>query len=168
MFPVRAYNCKSHHDMRRNEKEITDITEIEAIISSADVCRIAMANDNIPYIVTLNFGYVGGAEKRLYFHCAREGRKLEMIGKNNYVCFEFDTDHNLYKGKTACDYGMKYRSVVGYGKMAVISDDHEKRVGLDAIMSHYSNDKDFSFRQVSIDKMLLLRLGILTMTGKKG
>ena len=154
--------------MRRNEKEITDIIEIEAVISSADVCRIAMANDNIPYMVTMNFGYVSGVEKRLYFHCAREGRKLEMIRKNNYVCFEFDTNHNLYKNTTACDFGMNYRSVVGYGKMIVITDDQEKRAGLDAIMSQYSKEKDYTFRQTSLDKMLLLRLDVLTMTGKKG
>lgn len=153
--------------MRRNEKEITDITEIESVISSSDVCRIAMANDNIPYIVTMNFGYVGGAEKILYFHCAKEGRKLEMIRKNNYVCFEIDTDHNLYKGKAACDYSMKYRSVVGYGTITVIADDNEKIAGLDAIMTHYSNEKDFKYRKASVDKMCLLRLNILTMTGKR-
>jgi nitroimidazol reductase NimA-like FMN-containing flavoprotein (pyridoxamine 5'-phosphate oxidase superfamily) len=154
--------------MRRNEKEITDIIEIEAVISSADVCRIALANDNIPYMVTMNFGYVGGVNKKLYFHCARQGRKLEMIRKNNYVCFEFDTDHNLHKDTTVCDFGMNYRSVVGYGKITIITDDHEKRVGLDAIMSQYSKEQDFSYRQTSLDKMLLLRLDILTMTGKKG
>lgn len=154
--------------MRRNEKEITDIIEIEAVISSADVCRIALANDNIPYMVTMNFGYVGGVVKKLYFHCARQGRKLEMIRKNNFVCFEFDIDHNLIKDATACDFGMNFRSVVGYGKMTFITDDHEKRVGLDAIMSQYSKGQDFSYRQTSLDKMLLLRLDILTMTGKKG
>ena len=48
----------------------------------------------------MNFGYVGGIEKRLYFHCANEGRKLDMIGKNNYVCFEMDSDHRLIEGKS--------------------------------------------------------------------
>jgi nitroimidazol reductase NimA-like FMN-containing flavoprotein (pyridoxamine 5'-phosphate oxidase superfamily) len=153
--------------MRRKEREITDIREIEAVISSSDVCRIAFANDNVPYIVTLNFGYEGGGDKKLYFHCAREGRKLEMIRRNNYVCFEFDIDHDLYKGKTACDFGMRYRSVVGYGRMIIIIDDDEKEQGLDSIMSHYTEGKDFSYEQPALDKMLLLRLDILEMKGKK-
>jgi len=153
--------------MRRKEREITDIKEIEAVIFSADVCRIAFANDNVPYIVTMNFGYEGGDDKKLYFHCAREGRKLKMIRQNNYVCFEFDTDHDLYKDKTACDFGMRYRSVVGYGRVTIITDDDEKKKGLDFIMSHYSEGKEFSYKQTSLDKMLLLRLDILEMNGKK-
>jgi nitroimidazol reductase NimA-like FMN-containing flavoprotein (pyridoxamine 5'-phosphate oxidase superfamily) len=53
--------------MRRKEREITGIDEIEAIISRCDVCRIALADDNLPYIVTMNFGYSGGAEKKVFF-----------------------------------------------------------------------------------------------------
>jgi nitroimidazol reductase NimA-like FMN-containing flavoprotein (pyridoxamine 5'-phosphate oxidase superfamily) len=154
--------------MRRNEKEITDIMELEAVILSSDVCRIAFANDNTPYIVTMNFGFMGGDEKKLYFHCAREGRKLEMIKKNSYVCFEFDNDHNLYKGEIACDWGMHYRSVVGYGRMIIITDHDEKKLGINSIMSQYSKGKDFSYRQSDLDSVLLLRLDILEMTGKKG
>jgi nitroimidazol reductase NimA-like FMN-containing flavoprotein (pyridoxamine 5'-phosphate oxidase superfamily) len=115
----------------------------------------------------MNFGYVGGDDKKLYFHCATEGRKLEMIRKNSFVCFEFDTDHNLYKGPNACDYGMHYRSVVGYGKMTIITDDNEKRLGLDSVMSQYSKGKEFSYKQHDLERMLLLRLDILEMTGKK-
>ncbi len=152
--------------MRRSEREITDIREIEAVISSADVCRIALANDNVPYIVTMNFGYKGGKHKKLYFHCAREGRKLEMIRKNNYVCFEFDIDHDLHKGKTACDFGMRYRSVIGYGRMTIITGDDEKKKGLDSIMLHYAEEKDFSYQRTSLARMLLLRLDILEMNGK--
>jgi nitroimidazol reductase NimA-like FMN-containing flavoprotein (pyridoxamine 5'-phosphate oxidase superfamily) len=153
--------------MRRREREITDIREIEAVISSADVCRIALANDNVPYIVTMNFGYKGGEHKMLYFHCAREGWKLEMIRKNNYVCFEFDIDHDLHKGKTACDFGMRYRSVIGYGRITIITRDDEKKQGLASIMMHYAEEKDFTYERSALDRMLLLRLDILEMTGKK-
>ena len=153
--------------MRRKEKEITNIEEIESIISHADVCRIAFADGNDPYIVTLNFGYSGGNEKKIYFHCADEGKKLEMIRKNNYVCFEMDTDHNLHTGRNACDYGMSYRSVVGWGRISVLTDDKEKKTGLDSIMSHYSQEKSFSYNQSTLDRTLLLRLDILKVSGKK-
>jgi len=99
--------------MRKQEREITDIAEIEAVINRADVCRIALADGNIPYIVTMNFGYSGGHHRKLYFHCAREGRKLDMIRKNNYACFEMDIDHQIVKSDKACDLSMKYKSVVG-------------------------------------------------------
>ena len=71
--------------MRKKEREITDIAEIEAIIFSADVCHIAFADCNMPYLVAMNFGYCGGDDKRLFFHCALEGKKIELMKKNNYV-----------------------------------------------------------------------------------
>lgn len=153
--------------MRRKEKEIKDISEIEDVISSSDVCRIAFANDNVPYIVTMNFGYSGGDNKKLYFHCARDGKKLEMIKKNNYVCFEFDTDHDLLGGKTACGFGMSYRSVVGWGKIEIIAEDEEKKKGLNHLMSHYSDRDDFLYEKEILDKVTVLRLDIAEMKGKK-
>jgi len=153
--------------MRKKEREIKDISEIEDVISSSDVCRIAFANDNVPYIVTMNFGYSGGDNKKLYFHCAREGKKLEMIKKNNYVCFEFDTDHDLHEGKTACGFGMSYRSVVGWGKIEIITDDEGKKQGLNHLMSHYSDRDDFSYEKEILDKTIVLRLDIAGMRGKK-
>ena len=85
--------------MRRHDSAVTEITDIESIISCSDVCRIAFADNDIPYIVTMNFGYTGGENPCLYFHCAPEGRKIELIGKNNYVCFEMDTDQI---GRASC------------------------------------------------------------------
>ena len=40
---------------------------IEEIIQKADVCRIAIANDNIPYIVTMNFGYTDDSRTKIIF-----------------------------------------------------------------------------------------------------
>ena len=74
--------------MRRNDREVSDSEMIEEIMKKADVCRIALASDNIPYIVTMNFGYTNDPDQLLFFHCANEGRKLEMIRRNKYVCFE--------------------------------------------------------------------------------
>ena len=153
--------------MRRNDREITDIKDIESIISHADVCRLGLADNNIPYIVTLNFGYSGGSDKKLFFHCAKEGRKLDMIRKNNYVCFEMDADHLLTEGKECCDYSMKFSSVVGWGYIFILSGDEEKREGYNSIMKQYTNRTDFSYNPKVFDKTVILRLDIIEMTGKK-
>ncbi|HOW10519.1 MAG TPA: pyridoxamine 5'-phosphate oxidase family protein [Bacteroidales bacterium] len=153
--------------MRRSEREITDQKEIEQIFESADVCRIAFADNNVPYIVTMNFGFSGFHSPALYFHCAGEGKKLEMIRKNNHVCFEMDTDHELCEGHGACDFGMKYRSVVGWGRMRIITDEQEKIKGLDHIMSHYSGKTGFSYDRSTLARMLVLKLEISRMTGKR-
>jgi len=153
--------------MRKREREITDIIDIESIINESDVCRIGLTDCNIPYIVTMNFGYSGGEQKRLFFHCANEGRKLDMIRKNNYVCFEMDTDHGLKKGREACDFSMGYRSVIGYGFISIVSDENEKLTGLRHIMAHYTDREDLTFRTDSVSRTTILRLDIKEMTGKK-
>lgn len=152
--------------MRRSEKEVAGIEKIEEIIMASDVCRIAIANDNLPYIVTMNFGYKNINGGKIYFHCSREGHKLEMIRKNNYVCFEFDTAHRLTTGTKGCDYTMCYRSVVGWGFVSIISDDKEKKEGLDSIMEHYTGRNDFCYRLHDFERTIVLRLDIAEMTGK--
>ena len=153
--------------MRRKERELTDISEIESIIRASDVCRIAFANDNVPYIVTMNFGYVGGKNQCLYFHCAPDGRKLLMIRRNNYVCFEMDTHHVIFKGDKGCEWGMNYSSIVGYGKIFVVDNSKEKLAGLGHIMDHYGGSGVYSYDENVLTRTTILRLEISEITGKR-
>ena len=149
--------------MRRKEKEITDKNEIESIIRKSMVCRLGLADDGAPYVVPLCFGYDNGA---LFFHSAKEGRKIEILTKNNQVCFEFDIDPEVKSGKTACAWGMKYRSVIGFGKAVFIEDPEERRKALDVIMRQYA-DGDFEYSEKSFEKALVIKVEIESMTGKK-
>ena len=105
--------------MRQKDKEVADITEIENIICKASVCRLGLCENEHPYIVPLCFGYKNNA---LYFHSAPDGRKLDMLKKNNNVCFEIDIDNDLVKAEKACDCVMKYISVIGFVKVELIDD----------------------------------------------
>ena len=153
--------------MRKNEREIKDRSELDGVISRSDVCRLAFADNNIPYIVTMNFGYLAGENSRLYFHCASEGRKIDLIKKNNLVCFEMDTDHMIVTGARPCDYGMKYSSIVGWGRISIVDSENEKREGLDAIMRHISQEKAFTYNEEVFNRTTVLRLEILELTGKR-
>jgi len=153
--------------MRRKDREITDIESIELIVSNSDTCSVAFADNNIPYIVVMNYGYSGGEHPCLWFHCANEGRKLEMIKKNNFVCFQMDTDHKLYGGEKGCDWGMNFSSVVGYGNISIISDSDSRKKGLDCIMKHYGGDQIFTYDEKVMARTTILRLDITEMTGKK-
>lgn len=153
--------------MRRKERKITDIKVIDSIFACADVCRVAFADNNTPYIVTMNFGYLRGEKPVLYFHCAHEGRKMEMMKKNNYVCFQMDTGHLLYKGSKACGWGMKYKSVVGYGNISIVTDENERKKGLDLLMDHYSGDGVYDYIEKQLTRTTILKLEISEMTGKQ-
>jgi len=149
--------------MRRKDKEIKDKQEIEEIIARAKICRLAMSRDDQPYVVPLNFGY---AEGRVYIHCAKEGRKLEMIAANDRVCFEVDLDHELISGPTACKYGFRYRSVIGFGRAFLVEDPGEKELGLKTIMAHYSQD-EFHFTAQDLEKVAVIRVDLTFLSGKK-
>ena len=94
-------------------RKITDIEEIEGIINKAIVCHIGLVDDKEPYVVPVSFGYERNA---LYLHGNLKGRKVELIKKNNRVCFEMEVDLELKKAEEACDWAMKYMSVIGVGK----------------------------------------------------
>jgi nitroimidazol reductase NimA-like FMN-containing flavoprotein (pyridoxamine 5'-phosphate oxidase superfamily) len=115
----------------------------------------------------MNFGYTGGNEKRFFFHCANEGRKLDMMEKNNYVCFELDTAHHVYGGNEACDWGTNYRSVVGYGYIRKSANDEEKKFGLDRIMEHYGAKGPFEYNLKIFERTTVLILEVTEMTGKE-
>jgi uncharacterized protein len=153
--------------MRRTDREISETDQIEDIIFKADVCRIALANDSLPYIVTMNFGYVNDSEQMFFFHCANEGKKLDMIRKNNYVCFELDIDHQLFRGTRSCDWGMRFTSIVGYGNIEIVNDKEKKIRGLNSIMNHYGGNGEYSYNEKVLEQTTVLCLKILEITGKK-
>ena len=129
--------------MRRTDREVKDAEGILQIIESCKVCRIGMMDGEKIYIVPVNFGYIYEDEKLvLYFHGAREGKKLELIQKNPAVGIELDGAHELVTGKTACEYSYHYASLVGNGRAQIVTEPEEKLMALALIMKHQTG-KEF-------------------------
>lgn len=149
--------------MRREEKEITDIAEIEKVIKKATCCRIGLVDEDEPYVVPVCFGYERNA---IYFHGALEGRKAELIKKNNKVCFEIDTDVAVVKSEKPCGWTMKYKSVIGMGRVSILENDEEKTQALKLIMKQYS-EGEFSFSNSVLDSALVVKVNIESITGKQ-
>ncbi len=149
--------------MRRQEREITDKKEIEAIIQQALVCRLAMVDGDTPYVVPLCFGY---ADRTLYFHSASEGKKLEILKKNNRVCFEFDIDQSLKMSEKPCAWSMTYKSVLGFGRAYFLTDFEAKGKALEIIMRNYTADS-FEYPKSAVDEISVIKVEIEHMTGKQ-
>ena len=149
--------------MRRKEKEITAPEEIEKILMESRVCRLAMVDGDKPYIVPMNFGYSKGC---LFFHSAKQGRKIELMKKNPNICFEVDELIKLKKASLACDWGVDFKSVIGSGKVVFLEDLKEKIHALNMIMSQYS-DRKFEYTEEMIEETLVIKVVIDEMTGKQ-
>ena len=153
--------------MRRNDREIIDRNEIVDIIKKCDVCRLAFFDDEFPYIVPMNFGFdYQNGEIILFFHCASEGKKLEVIKANNHVCFEMDCSHKLIEGKLACDYTMEFESVIGNGMIETI-ENNNKIQALTVIMQKYSDSHDFEFEEKYVNAVTVLKLSVKNITAKR-
>jgi nitroimidazol reductase NimA-like FMN-containing flavoprotein (pyridoxamine 5'-phosphate oxidase superfamily) len=149
--------------MRRTDKEITDRAEIEYIIQRSVVCRLGLLDENRPYIVPLCFGYT---DNTLYFHSANQGRKIDILKKNNTVCFEFDIDCEPIKADNPCEWGMKYKSVLGFGKAYFVDGFEAKCAAMDIIMQQYS-DGTFDYPKTKEKNTAVIRVEIEHMTGKQ-
>ncbi len=149
--------------MRKKEKEITAYEAIESIIQRSLVCRLALSEDRRPYIMPLCFGY---QNHNLYLHCAPAIKKIDILRKNNQVCFEFDIDQEMVKADQACKFDMKYRSVIGFGNASLVEDPASKQKALDFIMQHYAG-QSYTFPDDILSKTGIIKVQIESISGKK-
>ena len=150
--------------MRRHELEITEAEELEALIWRAQICRIGLSENDNPYIVPMNFGY---KDNCLFFHCAADGKKLDIIRHNQKVCFEMDTDYEIVKPEERpCRWSAKYRSVIGFGTAFIIDDLYEKSTAMNNIAEHYGSSR-FDFSEEELVNVCIIKVQIESITGKK-
>ena len=158
----------TQYHMRRAEREITDRAKLVEILRAGSYAVLSMCRDDEPYIVTLNFGYDVGKEA-LYFHCAREGLKLDFIRCNPRVCGTVIEDRGYIQGECA----WAYRTVVFRGEMHVVEVLAEKKHAMDVMLNHYEDSPDLvrqkQLRKDTVyDRLGILRLDLQEMSGKQG
>lgn len=152
--------------MRRKDREITDFNEIMSIIDKCDTCRLALFDEDFPYIIPLNFGTdICNGQLYVYFHCANTGKKLDLIRKNNKATFEMDCEHNiiLYAERMSCTMG--YASVIGHGTIEFV-DAENKFKALKIIMRHYHHE-EFKFDLDMMKITTVFRLKVSDLVGKR-
>ncbi len=148
--------------MRRKDKEVMDPQKLEAIIERALVLRIALFDECYPYLVPVNFGYRNG---KFYFHSASEGKKLDLIKRDNRICFETEADVALMKGDVPCKWSTRYASIIGFGRAHFIQDVEEKRKGLEIIFQHYAAGP-LDVPNSSLAQIAVVEIEVESMTAK--
>ena len=123
--------------MRKLNKKITDPQVIVHLLETCHTGRLGtVGRDGRPMVKPLNFAYHEGI---IYFHCAKEGEKLDDIRGDNRVCFEVDLPVAYVKGtmENPCRAEYLYRSVIARGRAIIVEDRAERLLALDALMSKY-------------------------------
>ena len=155
--------------MRRADREITGIPEKLALVEQCKVCRLGLCADDEPYIIPLNYGYTFVNDTlTLYFHSALEGRKLDIIRRNNRVCFEIDSEHKLVEADTACGHGFSFASIIGFGIIELISAAEEKTFALNILMKHQTGqDIQYTYTEAQLNAVCVYKMKADKFTGKK-
>ena len=153
--------------MRRQDREVTDLSEIRQILDKAQVLHLAMIDGGKPYVVPLHYGYTLEEGRLTFFlHSAKEGRKLDVLQKNGAVAFVLETDVSMISGgELACKYGSAYASVMGDGQAALLADSAEKAKALQILMNTQTG-RDFVITPAMAESVAVIRVEVETFSAK--
>ena len=154
--------------MRRKDREVTDINEIEKILLQCKTCHVAMVEDGVPYVVPLSYGYriLNDNLLELYFHSALQGKKLNILRKNNRVCFEITYEGQPKHADAPCKFGLYFASVIGYGDTVFIDDTDKKSETL-SIMFRHQTGTDVIFTAEQCENVSVFKIISSDFAGKR-
>ena len=143
--------------MRRTEREITDVDFMHQVLNDAQEIYIAMNAEGAPYVLPVNHVFHDGC---IFFHCALEGRKLDLLKADSRIAFSTAVDIAVDKTTT------RYRSVCGTGIAELVDDPERKNEILKVIAARFKAPCVFpvSPQKFAITGMVCIR--IATLTGK--
>lgn len=145
--------------MRRHDREITDYHAMLAVVAQCDCCRIGFSEPDGAYIVPLNFGFEDqDGTLTLYFHGAKEGKKLTLLAAQNAVGFEMDCKHALIEGTDACTYSFAYESVIGKGTLSLLDSPAGKQRALRLLLSHYTDRPLGEIPEAALNSCAVMKL----------
>lgn len=154
------------HQMRRKEKAITDPEEMASVLREAKHVTVAMSLNDEPYLVTLSHVY-DDRGRCIYFHCAREGKKIEILRSNNRVWGQGLIDGGYQQG--SCDHFFKTTQF--YGRVTFVEDLEEKGYALKLMIKKLDENPEKVIKEQitsdSLRRALIGRIDISFMSGKK-
>lgn len=149
-------------EMRRKDKMKTNEEAVQILTECTNGVLSVNGDDGYPYGVPVSYVYRDG---KIYFHCAGEGHKLDAIRKDPKVSFSVVGADNINPGK----FTTSYKSVICFGKAAVIDSDERKQEILEYILEKYSSDfmeGGLKYIKTMWEKTFVVEISIEHMTGK--
>ena len=144
---------------------IKDRKEINNIIRSCKTCYLALSDNDVPYVLPMNFALDGD---HIILHSAQEGRMWDTVKKNPKVCINWTLGEDLawQNVKVGCSYRVKSKSVIVEGEAEIVEDYDEKYRLMEVFMTQYS-DRDFKFGKPSVVNVGILKVKIEKITDKE-
>ena len=122
--------------IRRQDRAITDDAWIAYFLGKAEYGVFATCKDGQPFTVARNFAY-DPQKHVIYFHGARKGRTFENVGDGRAVNLNVSEMGEWIVADRAMNFGVKYKGVVVFGRLTVVEDADEAKLGLQLLMDKY-------------------------------
>lgn len=154
--------------MRRKDRELNDREALRSLLERGQVCHLALADGDAPYVVPMNYGFLMQEDGALalYFHSARAGKKLELLREHPHAGFAVSLSGALITGDRACDWSMTYASILGKGILTEVADEEERERGVTLLMRHHGRTEDFTYDPRVMARTVILKLAVSSYTGK--
>ena len=143
--------------MRRTEREVLDPQFMHQVLQDAQELYIAMNSGVAPYVIPVNYVFHNGC---IFFHCALEGRKLDLLKADSRVGFSTAVDIQVEKTTT------RYRSVCGCGTAELVNDPDQKNEVLKAFAARYKAPCIFPISEEKFAHTGVICIHIEQLTGK--
>ncbi|MCK4278961.1 MAG: pyridoxamine 5'-phosphate oxidase family protein [Candidatus Thorarchaeota archaeon] len=153
-------------EIRRRERAITERNEMVEILESVKYVTIAMCADSMPYLVTLSHGY--DRERHcIYFHCAKEGKKIGILNSNSIVWGQALLDKGYVQGD--CDHF--FATVQFKGRVtfidSLVEKKHALRVMIECLEDNPSKVIAAKIKDSAVQELGIGRIDIEYLSGKK-
>ncbi|MBR5337754.1 MAG: pyridoxamine 5'-phosphate oxidase family protein [Lachnospiraceae bacterium] len=155
--------------MTKRETEITEQIEIVHILDSCKYLHLGVSVNDLPYVVTLNYGYEWDEDGHLvlYLHTSRKAHLLDIISKNYNCAFSMECNVEPFFGPIPCRNGMTYESIMGSGKIKLLESTEERIHGLMYIMKAQTGKDDFVFDERLVSIVCVMRVDVEEFKAKK-
>jgi len=149
-------------------KDVTDDPKAVAdVLNRAVYASLALVDDDGPYSVPVNFAFQDGV---LYLHSAMKGRKTLALRRAEAagapVAFSAATDLEMKTGDMACQWGYKFRCVLGAGTVRFLTDPTELLAGLGVIMKKYAGSDSFPYEEKILAKTAVVAITLTSATAR--
>ncbi|MDE1546753.1 pyridoxamine 5'-phosphate oxidase family protein [Dechloromonas agitata] len=115
---------------RKPERADYDATAINAIVDAALICSVAFQIDGAVHAIPTLHWRDG---EHLYLHGAKASRMLKALTEGE-ACLTIALADGLVLARSAMHHSLNYRSVVIYGRFALVTDPLEKQRSLQAFI----------------------------------
>lgn len=152
-----------YREMRRKKQFLSENETIKIFEKGTSGTLALIGDGDYPYALPISYVY---CDKKLFFHSAKEGHKIDAMKKNNKVSFCVIDKDDVVPEK----YTTYFRSAIAFGRIKILEDVKQKHKAMEKFIEKYSPENP-ERRQREIElhdsAFCVMELEIEHMTGKE-